>query len=181
MKRILGPLMALFFIFATATTAVAPSKPREISTFEPVTFPNLGITDNWLYPHPSGAPRAVVNIKPVPIIVPIPTIKILTPPAPVGHTVADAKEYALIKLGATQFACLDNIANKESHWRTTATNSTSGAYGIGQALPGSKMAPFGADWKTNPVTQVKWMIYYVTVRYGSACQAWSFWLGHFWY
>lgn len=63
----------------------------------------------------------------------------------------------------------------ESGCRVDATNSYSGAYGIPQALPGSKMASMGSDWKTNPVTQIKWMIDYVNRRYGGWKQALSFW------
>ncbi|HEY6738022.1 MAG TPA: hypothetical protein VI076_04170, partial [Actinopolymorphaceae bacterium] len=55
-----------------------------------------------------------------------------------------------------QFGCLNLLWNKESGWRVNATNPSSGAYGIPQSLPGSKMARFGSDWRTNPVTQIKW-------------------------
>lgn len=69
----------------------------------------------------------------------------------------------------------------ESGCRTGATNTSSGAYGIPQALPGSKMASVGSDWETNPVTQIKWMAKYVTGRYGGWSQAMSFWWAHHWY
>lgn len=69
----------------------------------------------------------------------------------------------------------------ESGCRVNATNSSSGAYGIPQALPGSKMASVGADWETNPVTQIKWMAQYVTGRYGGWGQAMSYWWEHHWY
>jgi hypothetical protein len=95
-------------------------------------------------------------------------------------TVAEAKAYALARLGQTQYTCLDQIAEHESHWRVDARNRYSGAYGIGQALPASKMAPYGKDYLTNPITQVRWMIGYVS-KYGSACGAWSFWQNHHWY
>ncbi len=67
---------------------------------------------------------------------------------------------------------------KESGCRTTAENAYSGAYGIPQALPGSKMASAGADWKTNPVTQIRWMIGYVNGRYGGWSQAMDYWWAH---
>lgn len=67
---------------------------------------------------------------------------------------------------------------KESGCRTTAENAYSGAYGIPQALPGSKMASAGADWQTNPVTQIRWMIGYVNGRYGGWSQAMDFWWAH---
>ena len=70
---------------------------------------------------------------------------------------------------------------RESGCRPDSTNRHSGAYGIPQALPGSKMASAGADWKTNPVTQIRWMIGYVNGRYGGWSQAWAFWQAHHWY
>lgn len=74
--------------------------------------------------------------------------------------------------GDDQFACLVSLWNKESGWRVNAANG-SGAYGIPQALPGSKMASAGADWQTNPATQIAWGLGYISGRYGSACGAWS--------
>ncbi len=79
----------------------------------------------------------------------------------------------------TQWSCLDRMWWQESNWRW---NSQSGqTYGIAQALPGSKMASAGADWATNPVTQIKWGLGYVKARYGSPCDAWRFWSAHHWY
>ena len=77
-------------------------------------------------------------------------------------------------------AALDLIYH-ESGCRVDATNAGSGAYGIPQALPGSKMATVGGDWETNPVTQIKWMIGYVTGRYGGWSQALNYWYAHGWY
>jgi hypothetical protein len=93
----------------------------------------------------------------------------------------DAQDYALSRVGAKQFSCLLKLWNKESGWNHTALNRSSGAYGIPQALPGSKMASAGDDWRTNPITQVKWGIKYVNGRYGSPCGAWNFWQSHHWY
>ena len=83
--------------------------------------------------------------------------------------------------GAAQFTCYDNIIMRESRWITTADNPTSSAYGIPQALPGSRMASFGADWRTNPATQIKWGLDYVDDRYGTPCAAWSFKRANGWY
>ena len=74
-----------------------------------------------------------------------------------------------------QFSCLNEIYLHESNWDPSAENPSSGAYGLGQALPGDKMAPYGADWQTNPVTQLKWGLAYIKGRYGSPCGAWAFW------
>lgn len=82
---------------------------------------------------------------------------------------------------ATQFSCFSDIVSRESGWNYTATNAASGAYGLVQALPGSKMASAGADWRTNPATQIKWGLSYMDSRYGSPCGAWSFWQAHSWY
>ena len=83
--------------------------------------------------------------------------------------------------GLDQMACLEPLWTKESNWRTESHNTSSGAHGIPQALPGDKMAVFGADWETNPVTQIKWGLDYIKKRYVTPCGAWSFWQGHHWY
>jgi hypothetical protein len=80
----------------------------------------------------------------------------------------------------TQFGCLNNIWTRESGWRYNAANA-SGAYGIPQALPGSKMASAGADWLTNPATQIKWGLGYIKSIYGTPCDAWSFWQANGYY
>jgi hypothetical protein len=83
-------------------------------------------------------------------------------------------------MGDDQFACLVALWNRESGWRVNAYNS-SGAYGIPQALPGSKMAAFGADWQTNPATQIAWGLSYITGRYGNPCGAWGHSNSYGWY
>ena len=80
-----------------------------------------------------------------------------------------------------QFSCLDSLWVGESGWRVDADNPTSSAYGIPQALPGSKMASAGPDWETNAATQIKWGLGYIQDRYGSPCGALSFKSGHGWY
>lgn len=75
--------------------------------------------------------------------------------------------------GEGEFACLVALWNKESGWNVSAYNRSSGATGIPQALPGSKMASAGADWATNAVTQVRWGLGYIAGRYGSPCNAWG--------
>jgi hypothetical protein len=81
---------------------------------------------------------------------------------------------------STYYGCLNNIWTRESGWRYNAENA-SGAYGIPQALPGSKMATAGSDWATNPATQIKWGLGYIQGRYGNPCSAWAFWEAHSWY
>ncbi|PWK64686.1 transglycosylase-like protein with SLT domain [Streptomyces sp. CG 926] len=95
-------------------------------------------------------------------------------------TSAKAIAHQMIKDPA-QFAAFDKIISHESGWDHTATNASSGAYGLAQALPASKMASAGADWKTNPATQIKWGLDYMNDRYGSPVGAWNFWSANHWY
>ncbi|WP_030800754.1 transglycosylase SLT domain-containing protein, partial [Streptomyces sp. NRRL F-3273] len=73
-----------------------------------------------------------------------------------SYSVAEVQAMARQMMPADQFQCFSNIVERESGWNYKATNPSSGAYGIMQALPGSKMASAGADWQTNPATQIKW-------------------------
>ena len=81
----------------------------------------------------------------------------------------------------SQFACLNLLWNRESGWNLRARNRSSGAYGIPQALPGSKMATIAADWRTNPITQIKWGLNYIAERYGTPCGAWGHSQSFGWY
>jgi hypothetical protein len=83
--------------------------------------------------------------------------------------------------GNDQFNCLVKLWNKESGWRVNANNSSSGAYGIPQALPGSKMASAGSDWQTNAGTQIEWGLGYISGRYGTPCGAWGHSVDVGWY
>ena len=82
---------------------------------------------------------------------------------------------------ASQFSCLQPLWNAESGWNVSASNTSSGAYGIPQALPGSKMASAGADWQTNAATQIRWGLGYIRSVYGSPCGAWSHEQASGWY
>ena len=77
--------------------------------------------------------------------------------------------------GADQFSCFDWIIKHESNWNIHATNASSGAYGLPQSLPGSKMASVASDWRDNPATQIIWGAQYMKSRYGSPCGAQSHW------
>ena len=72
-----------------------------------------------------------------------------------------------------QWPCLEKLWNRESRWQVDADNPTSSAYGIPQALPGRRMAEYGADWRTNPVTQIKWGLDYIEDAHDSPCGAWA--------
>jgi len=103
------------------------------------------------------------------------------PTVPSSTPVGEVKEYAASLVAADQFGCLDALFQRESGWNHTAKNKSSSAYGIPQALPGSKMASAGADWQTNPLTQVRWGVSYINARYGSPCGAWAHSESHGWY
>ncbi|MFB9438345.1 transglycosylase SLT domain-containing protein [Streptomyces showdoensis] len=98
-----------------------------------------------------------------------------------SYSVSEVKAMARQMIPADQFQCFSNIVDHESSWNYRATNASSGAYGLVQALPGSKMSSAGADWQTNPATQIKWGLSYMDGRYGSPCGAWSFWQANRWY
>ncbi|WP_059013165.1 aggregation-promoting factor C-terminal-like domain-containing protein [Streptomyces specialis] len=102
-------------------------------------------------------------------------------PVQASYTKADVQAMAAQIVAADQFQCFSNIVDHESGWDYTATNPYSGAYGLMQALPGSKMASEGADWQTNPATQIRWGVNYMNDRYGSPCGAWDFWTANGWY
>ncbi len=98
-----------------------------------------------------------------------------------SYSVAEVQAIARQMIPADQFQCFSNIVDHESSWNYRAQNASSGAYGLVQALPGSKMSSAGADWQTNPATQIKWGLNYMNSRYDSPCGAWSFWQANHWY
>ena len=75
--------------------------------------------------------------------------------------------------GADQYTCLNRLWTKESHWNYRAHNKRSGAHGIPQALPAIRMEVISSDWRTNPVTQIRWGLRYIEARYDSPCKAWA--------
>ncbi|VEI13034.1 Uncharacterized protein conserved in bacteria [Trueperella bialowiezensis] len=121
---------------------------------------------------PEAAPASGSHSVPVPASAPVPA--------------GSAREIAQGMLasygwGMDQWSCLDALWQRESNWNTYAANPSSGAYGIPQALPGSKMASAGADWQTNPATQIRWGLGYIQGRYGSPCGAWGHSQSRGWY
>jgi hypothetical protein len=104
-------------------------------------------------------------------------------PAAVTATTAGRtpQSYAEGLVGSGQYGCLYDLWMRESGWRPDATNPGSGAYGIPQSLPGDKMASAGADWQTNPYTQVKWGVKYLRDTYGSPCGGWAHEEQYGWY
>ncbi|MGD3107898.1 MULTISPECIES: transglycosylase SLT domain-containing protein [unclassified Streptomyces] len=98
-----------------------------------------------------------------------------------SYSIAETQAMARQMMASDQFQCFSHIVDHESGWNYRATNAGSGAYGLVQALPGSKMSSAGSDWQTNPATQIKWGLSYMNDRYGSPCGAWSFWQANSWY
>ncbi|WP_020128030.1 transglycosylase SLT domain-containing protein [Streptomyces sp. 303MFCol5.2] len=99
-------------------------------------------------------------------------------PQQASYTVAEVQAIARQMVPSGQFQCFSNIVDHESTWNYQAVNPSSGAYGLVQAYPGSKMSSAGADWRTNPATQIKWGLNYMNDRYGSPCDAWDYWLAN---
>lgn len=101
------------------------------------------------------------------------------------NNVVRNKQIAFQQLAArgwvSQAQCLNNLWTRESSWNVYATNPSSGAYGIPQALPAVKMATAGSDWRTNPATQIRWGLSYIGARYGGPCNAWTHELRVNWY
>lgn len=123
-----------------------------------------------------------VTRAPVDELVVVGTLDISSAPVDAGSARAIAKAMAAERgWGDGEFSCLDQLWQKESGWRWNAENSSSGAYGIPQALPGSKMATAGDDWQTNPATQISWGLGYIANRYGTPCGAWAHSVDVGWY
>lgn len=93
-------------------------------------------------------------------------------PNPGSAQAIAASQVAAKGWGSEQFTCLVALWSKESGWRVNARNPN-GAYGIPQAFPGTKMVTAGADWATNPATQIRWGLSYISGRYGTPCAAWN--------
>jgi uncharacterized protein YabE (DUF348 family) len=128
--------------------------------------------------------RQVVRVgtKPAPPITTLATAAAPTVPAPSPGTAKAIARQLLSDRGwgAGQYDCLVALWDRESSWNVHAANP-SGAYGIPQALPGSKMATAGPDWQDNATTQIKWGLGYIASRYGTPCGAWSSWQANGWY
>ncbi|MGW0804236.1 aggregation-promoting factor C-terminal-like domain-containing protein [Nonomuraea sp. NPDC002799] len=122
-----------------------------------------GDFDDWVVPKraPSGGGFPAINFPPG------------SDPSP-GSNKATAKTMLGAQgWGDDQWGCLERLWQKESGWNERAMNRYSGAYGIPQSLPGSKMASAGSDWQTNAATQIKWGLGYIKGRYGTPCGAWG--------
>jgi hypothetical protein len=113
------------------------------------------------------APTTVSSPSPSPSPTPAPVVASGTPQQ-IAESLLGSYGWS-----SSQFSCLDDLWNAESGWNVTASNPSSGAYGIPQALPGSKMASAGPDWESDATTQIKWGLGYIKGLYGSPCAAWG--------
>lgn len=170
------PLFAGFVSFALILVTIA--SPNGVvpafAVVAPATFgaedlQSLAVGGNYVNTAPRDA-FEISDVKPAVVASTAPAAGVPDPGT------AQAIAYAMLQSmgqGNDQYSCLVALWNRESRWNVYAHNVSSGAYGIPQALPGEKMASAGADWATNPVTQITWGLGYIDGRYGSPCAAWA--------
>lgn len=168
---------------STAAPAYADTLPSPQTTSRFGGAPTQSLTAPGSYTTAVQRDAVSVKAKPTPTPTPTPTpsaSKSSSSAAPAAGKpdpgTAKAIAYEMLQargMGDDQYSCLVSLWNRESGWNVYAHNGGSGAYGIPQALPGSKMASAGADWETNPATQITWGLGYITGRYGTPCGAWD--------
>jgi hypothetical protein len=142
--------------------------------------PEISVAPQAAEPAPAPAPVPAPEPAPVPAAAPEPA-PVVAINDPAGAQAYAAGQLASYGWSADQMQCLHTLWNKESDWTTTATNPSSGAYGIVQSLPAEKMASAGADYLTNYRTQINWGLNYIQERYQSPCGALNFHLSNNWY
>lgn len=173
----------------SSTQSAATADPLTHLDFERVRVENQAVTRSGEAP---AQPAAVAPAEaPAPAAAPAPAPEPAPAPAPAPAPVAiddpaGAQAYAAGQLGSygwgpSEMPCLVKLWTKESDWETTATNPSSGAYGVVQSLPAEKMASAGADYRTNYRTQINWGLQYIQDRYGSPCGALNFHYAKNWY
>ena len=156
---------------AASRTLTVVAKPRLASPAVAASTANAAATAASAGPAAAAAGGATAGTTPPPV----------TPPDP---GTAQSIAFGLLPsfgFSTSQFSCLQSLWNRESSWSFDAENPSSGAYGIPQALPGSKMASAGADWQTDPRTQIVWGLGYIKDVYGTPCAAWNFELANGYY
>jgi hypothetical protein len=185
-----GVLLGLAIAWPAHSAQPVATLPQPSFQFYPVTplyspQPSLVLVDlsspSLTHYSPKPSPALIVHRQVKPVIKVAQEVATSTVATSYSDSVADARLYARSRIGSYQFRCLDALWSYEDHWNPLALNQTSGAYGIPQALPASKMASAGSDWSTSPLTQVKWGLGYISGRYGSACTALAHWNMTGWY
>ena len=172
---------------AGAAEPLTPLDFERVRVENQATLPAGGAASQASPVEPADVPAPAAAPAP-PAAAPAPAAPAPAPaPAPVAvDDPAGAQAYATSQLGSygwapSQMTCLMSLWTKESDWETTATNPSSGAYGVVQSLPAEKMASAGADYRTNYRTQINWGLEYVKDRYGSPCDALNFHYANNWY
>jgi hypothetical protein len=194
-------MTAAFILVVDAAIVIVPSaladpagSPPPSVTFSPDQAAQVALASPTLFlADPTPGPATVANAyipifppgpesaTPTPAPTPTPTARPKRTPAPTPRdTVWNARIYVKNRVGAKGYACINAVWTVESKWNPRAGTPT-GAYGIPQAFPGTRMAAFGSNWRSSPLTQVKWGLWYVTTKYGSACAAYTFWKAYGWY
>jgi uncharacterized protein YabE (DUF348 family) len=161
-------------LYKGTTKVITPGKAgSKRVTYQYVYLDGKLVSKRVLRTVQSAAPRTQVQkvgTKPVPAT----KTSAGSDPVPVGTAQKIAEQMVTARgWGDGEFACLVKLWNRESHWNVHAQNPSSGAYGIPQAWPGSKMASAGPDWQNNPTTQIKWGLGYIADRYHTPCGAWA--------
>ena len=177
-------LVALFVTLTSSSAQNLNNVNRVEKQDIPVTQQTVQVTAQETKPvepspqPPTETPQPQVEVKAEPT-----PVQVEAPPTPPTPTYSGSHEDWLAAAGIPQseWAAVDYIVTHESTWRVGAVNASSGATGLCQALPASKMASAGADYLTNPVTQLIWCTNYANSRYGGWWGAYSFWVNNHWW
>jgi len=169
------PIAFLAFCFVVAVMFLNAVDPYSGATASPyfrvAVQPGENTSGQAVYVSADGIQNAGRDL--VTIEKPVVTIPAAGTPDPDSAKAIGLKKVLERGWGVDQYDCLELLWDRESRWNVSATNPSSGAYGIPQSLPGDKMASAGADWQTNPTTQIEWGLGYIEARYGSPCGAWA--------
>lgn len=168
-KSIKSKLVSLFQKEADAQVVTDVKKEEVKINFNSPEFEGIK-------PEAPTAPVAAPDPKPEPVPAPAP----IAPPAP-SITGSHADWMRLAGIPANDWPAVDFIVSHESTWNVFARNPSSAAYGLCQSLPANKMASAGADWETNPVTQLRWCHQYAMDRYNGWWNSMAFWKAHLWW
>jgi hypothetical protein len=157
-----------------ATTAVGQTVAKVVAVDD---MQQLTVPVDAAAPAPVVRDQFTVTAPPPPPPAPAPPVfhsmMTMAGVTPTGNKAIAADKVAARGWDSNEFSCLEKLWQRESSWSASAHNKSSGAHGIAQALPGSKMASVAADWETNPATQIEWGIGYIANRYGTPCSAWA--------
>ncbi|WP_405141729.1 lytic transglycosylase domain-containing protein [Sphaerisporangium sp. NBC_01403] len=198
-KRVIGVGLSLAVVAALGVFVVKTVKENEAASANPLTLDDLMRVNDPFAPDPetdalkavaaqaqraydikNARKKGAAGFDPVKIVRKAPGGEGFTPqafppgskPNP-GSNKALGQKMAAARGWSGEWGCLEKLWDKESHWNERAMNRSSGAYGIPQALPGSKMASAGNDWQVSAATQIEWGLGYIAARYKTPCGAWG--------